>query len=67
MSNTRRGTVVGCLLVVLVFVVTDSSRAEIPGKVNYQGRLSDATTGLPLAGSHDITFRIYDDPGAGSS
>lgn len=55
----------GCLLLVCALVVTGSSSAEIPNKINYQGRLTDSATGLPLAGSHDMTFRIYDDPGAG--
>jgi hypothetical protein len=66
MSTIRKGSVVGWLLVVLVFVVTGSSRAEIPRKINYQGKLADAATGLPVAGPSNMTFRIYDDPTAGS-
>ena len=57
---------VGCLILVLILVVTVSSWAEIPKKINYQGRLTDGNTGGPLAGSRVMVFRIYDDPGAGS-
>jgi hypothetical protein len=40
--------------------------AEIPHRINYQGKLTDSSTGEALAGSHNVTFRIYDDPDAGS-
>jgi hypothetical protein len=32
----------------------------IPEKINYQGRLTDSGTGLPLPGSHSAVFKIYD-------
>jgi hypothetical protein len=35
--------------------------AEIPKKINYQARLTDSSTGEPLAGNANLTFRIYDD------
>jgi hypothetical protein len=46
--------------------VADISLAEVPGKVNYQGRLADNINGEPLAGTHDMTFRIYDAAEGGS-
>lgn len=33
--------------------------AEVPHYINYQGRLTDSN-GVPLNGTYDITFRIYD-------
>ena len=67
MSSIRRASLVGCLLVVLILVVTGSSPAEIPSKINYQGKLTDAATGVPLAGSYDMTFRILVRSGRGLS
>jgi len=40
--------------------------AEIPKKINYQGRLLDSGTGVPLVGPHTMTFRIYDAVSGGS-
>jgi hypothetical protein len=45
------------LVTVLVFV---SSYASPPNLVNYQGLLADET-GVPLEGSVDLVFRIYED------
>jgi len=39
--------------------------AEVPHLVNYQGRLTD-TGGVPLNGSYNLTFRIYDAETAGN-
>jgi hypothetical protein len=39
--------------------------AEIPHLINYQGRLTD-TAGVPLNGSYNLTFRIYDAETAGN-
>lgn len=39
--------------------------AEVPHLINYQGRLTDSS-GTPLNGSYDLTFRIYDAETAGS-
>jgi hypothetical protein len=66
MSGTKTGFVIGCVLLVLTVVVTGSFSAEIPRRINYQGKLTDGATGSPLPGSHDIDFGIYDDPGAGT-
>jgi len=34
--------------------------AEVPAKINYQGRLVDQDTGLPLGGTYEVVFRIFD-------
>jgi len=39
--------------------------AEVPHLINYQGRLTD-TGGVPLNGSYNLTFRIYDAETAGN-
>jgi len=39
--------------------------AEVPHLINYQGRLTD-TGGIPLNGSYNLTFRIYDAETAGN-
>jgi hypothetical protein len=36
------------------------AQADIPGSINYQGRLTDSATGQPLPGGQAIVFRIYD-------
>jgi hypothetical protein len=45
-----------CLVLAIFGIVS----ADIPAKINYQVRLADVATGRRLAGSHDLTFRIYD-------
>lgn len=40
-------------------------QAAVPHLINYQGRLTDAS-GVPLNGSYNITFRIYDAESAGN-
>jgi len=45
------------LLIYLVFVV--SMLAEVPNILSYQGRLSYETTGEPVVGTHDVTFRMF--------
>lgn len=39
--------------------------AAVPHLINYQGRLTD-TSGTPLNGSYNLTFRIYDTESAGN-
>ena len=56
---------IGLSAVVAAFLAGVVS-AEIPRKINYQGRLTDSVTGLPLAGSHTLVLRIYDAPSYGS-
>lgn len=42
-----------------------AANAAVPHLINYQGKLTD-TSGSPLNGSYDITFRIYDAETAGN-
>jgi len=49
-----------CLILGLILIVAGVASAEIPRKINYQGRVTDSVTGQPLRGNHDMTFRIYD-------
>jgi hypothetical protein len=61
MTVTYRRAVLAVLGSVLgLLLATGSARADVPGKINYQGRLADGTTGEPLPGSHNVTFRLYD-------
>lgn len=57
------------VLIFFVFICIFSSAiyifAEIPHLINYQGRLTD-TGGVPLNGSYNLTFRIYDAETAGN-
>ena len=55
------------ILLSLVFILGLSltAFAAIPRLINYQGRLTDASD-VPLEGSHDITFRIYDAESGGA-
>ncbi|MFA5337413.1 MAG: glycine-rich domain-containing protein [Candidatus Omnitrophota bacterium] len=41
------------------------AHAEVPHLINYQGRLTD-TGGVPLNGSYNLTFRIYNAETAGN-
>ena len=66
MSDKRWLRSVGIsIAVAVVLVVAGVVYAEIPKSINYQGRLTDSA-GEPLAGSHDMTFSIYDAPWGGS-
>ena len=44
---------------------SSAAYAEVPHLINYQGRLTD-TGGVPLNGSYNLTFRIYDAETAGN-
>ena len=59
MSSRRLGSAVGVVLLTVVAASLISLAGEIPRKINYQGRLMDAA-GVPLPGSHNLTFRIFD-------
>ena len=50
----------------LLAVVAGSVSAKIPGKINYQGRLTDAATRQAKPGEHNITFRIYEEADGGT-
>jgi hypothetical protein len=34
--------------------------AEVPKKINYQGKITDSDSGVPLSGTHGVVFRIFD-------
>ncbi len=49
------------IFVLTLIVISATIRAEVPGTMNYQGRLTDAE-GNPIADMpHNLTFRIYDE------
>ena len=50
----------------LTLLLMSGAWAEIPKKINYQGRLTDIGTGEAMPGSHDMVFRIYDMPDGGT-
>lgn len=54
-----------CVFLILSFVWTTEVLAVIPHAINYQGRLTDSSGG-PLTGAYDVTFRIYDAQTAGN-
>ena len=53
------------LTVAAVLWVGTVLAAGIPHKINYQGLLSDSETGQPLAGTYDLTLRLYGAPAGG--
>ncbi|MCK9614262.1 MAG: hypothetical protein M0R48_02015 [Candidatus Omnitrophica bacterium] len=53
------------LVLVCVLLPVHCTMAEVPHLINYQGRLTD-TGGVPLNGSYNLTFRIYDAETAGN-
>jgi hypothetical protein len=61
-SMTAARQVARLLLAALFAVVllADLVSAQIPQKINYQGRLVDRVTGEALVGSHNLTFKLYD-------
>ncbi|HUU44614.1 MAG TPA: tail fiber domain-containing protein [Acidobacteriota bacterium] len=62
MSSLSRFVALGCVLLLVAGV----ARAEVPTSMNVQGRLTD-NLGAPLApGLKVLTFKIYDDPVAGT-
>ncbi len=60
--NKRARVVLMLLILLSGFMV--QAEASIPHLINYQGRITDSS-GNPLTGSYDITFRIYDAEAAG--
>jgi hypothetical protein len=47
------------LLTVILAVVAYTANADVPRSINYQGLVTDQSTGEPLSGPVDLTFRIY--------
>ena len=66
MLGGQKGLILALALFGVILLVCGSAIAEIPHKVNYQGRLVDSATGLPLPGSHSMQFRLYAAPAGGS-
>ncbi len=66
MSGNRRVVMRVSVLVACAVVIASVASAAVPEKINYQGRLVDSGTGLPLPGSHSAVFMIYDDLTAGT-
>lgn len=62
---TKIIAVVSFVLVLHTTLYTLHSYGAIPHLVNYQGRLTDSS-GIPLNGSYNLTFRIYDAETAGN-
>jgi hypothetical protein len=48
------------LTVFLLCLPASPALAGTPGKINYQGILTDTDTGDPFEGTHTLIFRIYD-------
>ena len=53
-------------LVIMLFLVSGAS-ADVPDSINYQGRMTDQTTGEPVPdGLYDLAFELFDgDPYGG--
>jgi hypothetical protein len=66
MFRGRLACAMGLILLTSVTMYMSVGLGEIPRKINYQGRLLDPT-GAPLAGSHSLTFRIFDTSVGGSA
>ncbi|MGD9140317.1 MAG: hypothetical protein PVJ42_02130 [bacterium] len=66
MPRNRKGLAAAFAVAAVSTLIAGLVMAAIPQKINYQGRLTDAGTGLPLPGSHSAVFSIYDDPVSGS-
>ncbi len=52
-------------VLMLPFLVVMLLGADVPHLISYQGRLTNSS-GVPLTGTHNITFRIYDAPSGGT-
>lgn len=51
-------------LILVVIFQSSISLAEVPGLINYQGRLTES--GVPVTGTRSMTFRIYDAASGGN-
>jgi hypothetical protein len=51
---------IGILVLLSAFVLWTGAYTTVPRLINYQGILTD-TEGSPITGTHDLTFKIYDD------
>lgn len=53
------------LLILIILIFSIGLFAQVPQEVNYQGFLTDS--GVPVNGTRDLRFRIYDDPDPASA
>ena len=59
MSVRRLALTALCIGLGVALVTPALAGAEVPRRINYQGRLTDSQTGQALPGSHTMTFRIF--------
>jgi hypothetical protein len=55
----RRRKWLGFWLLVAILLIAGTAQAQIPQKLNYQGRVTHISAGVPLPGPHTMTFKIY--------
>lgn len=60
MNGLRKMCLILCLLVAVSCSVNISFSADVPSVLNYQGTLADSS-GNPVTGQHDMTFRLYNE------
>ncbi len=48
------------ICLVLVAVVAVVTMAEVPRIISYQGIISGGPSSMPITGTHELTFRLYD-------
>lgn len=58
-SIFQRKSIIVAVLCIIVFAGILPAYAAVPNTVMFQGYLTD-TSGVPLSGSHNLTFTIYD-------
>ena len=58
--------VAAVLIPVALMLAAAICQADIPQRINYQGRLLDSSTGEPITGAHSVIFRIYDASSGGT-
>ena len=56
---THFHTLVTVLLTVVLVLFAPAAIADIPQSINYQGLVTDRSTGEPISGPVDLTIRIY--------
>jgi len=65
MKRLKESLPITVFLAAIICCLLATAEAAIPHLINYQGRLTD-TSGRPLEGAYEITFRIYDAEAAGN-
>jgi hypothetical protein len=67
MGRWNRVFIVISVVVAVAVLLTGMVSGAIPKKINYQGKLIATGTGVLLAGTHNVTFRIYGAPDGGTA